>query len=597
MARLFDFPDELLCKILEYLSSYDALYSFFNLNIRFNRLLMPFKHQIDLTYLSYGQFMNFIKIILPTINKDEPLYSLKLGNVRTPGQIDLFNTLIYDQTYRDYFDNINKIIIECPRLNELIIFVENFLLSLSNLASLSIKIDHIRDEDFHKWTQLIVNSVLSISNLVKLEIEMPTGLVLSRVCNTTMFNSLVDLSLSLTLVTDLLILIQHTPNLEKLSIRIGWWTSGDRTLLKMLDEMRLNTDRISFLIHLKKFHLTIDSILTFQFEHLEQVLYRILNNEITDSFSFIIQNCLNHNSELTQLIDGQRWESLLSAYSSLNQFNLFIRITGCLQANEEIYNINSFKSKYFLKKQWSFSYFKYAPKENIIFYSIPYKSKELFDISINNHEIFNSFPINYASNLLIDQTKNENYRFNESTFDIILKKFPSLQELRLIHFKSDLSIINPISIPLLHTLKVEKEQNVNLSKLLELLPLTNTLFISFLSIYDRNKPLDICQYNRIRELSLIDVPANDMNPFLLFLNQFPNLHILHIHIYNQRMPDECLLSILNKITRTFPSIIYLKLQLERDIDLSIDWKQQCNGLVKMYLKSIIFVGILVHLWF
>ncbi|CAF4605703.1 unnamed protein product, partial [Rotaria magnacalcarata] len=113
----------------------------------------------------------------------------------------------------------------------------------------------IRDEDFHKWTQLIVNSVLSISNLIKLEIEMPTGLVLSRVCNTTMFNSLIDLSLNLTLVTDLLILIQHTPNLEKLSIRIGWWTSGDRTLLKMLDEMRLNTDRISFLIHLKKFHL------------------------------------------------------------------------------------------------------------------------------------------------------------------------------------------------------------------------------------------------------------------------------------------------------------------------------------------------------
>ncbi|CAF4438311.1 unnamed protein product [Rotaria magnacalcarata] len=279
MPRLFDFPDELLCKILEYLSSYDAIYSFFNLNIRFNRLLMPFKHQIDLTYLSYGQFMNFIKIILPTINKDEPLYSLKLGNVRTPGQIDLFNTLIHDQTYRGYFDNINKILIECPRLNELIIFVEKFLLSLSNLASLSIKIDQIRDEDFHKWTQLIVNSVLSISNLIKLEIEMPTGLVLSRVCNTTMFNSLIDLSLNLTLVTDLLILIQHTPNLEKLSIRIGWWTSGDRTLLKMLDEMRLNTDRISFLIHLKKFHLTIDSILTFQFEHLEQVLYRILNRQ------------------------------------------------------------------------------------------------------------------------------------------------------------------------------------------------------------------------------------------------------------------------------------------------------------------------------
>ncbi|CAF4688562.1 unnamed protein product, partial [Rotaria sp. Silwood2] len=363
---------------------------------------------------------------------------------------------MHDKIYRNYFNYLDKVLIESPRLNELINFVEKFLLSLTNLVSLSITIDYIRDEDFQKWTQLIVHSVLSISTLVKLSIEMPTGLVLSRLSDTIMFNSLIDVTLNVTLVTDLLILIQRIPNVESLSIRISWWTSGDRTLVKMLDEMSLNNDRKSFLNNLKSFHLTIDSILTFQFEHLEQVLYKILNNETTYSFTFILRHCLNGNNELTQLIDGQRWENVLKSYLSLNQFDLFIRITGCLSAKEETDKITSFKSKYFLQKKWFFSYFKYSLRDNIIFYSVPYKNQELFDVSINNHEIFNDFPINYTSNLLIDQTNNEAYQFNNSTFYFVLKHFPSLQELRLIHFNMNFSIISPINISSLHTLKIEK---------------------------------------------------------------------------------------------------------------------------------------------
>ncbi|CAF1131862.1 unnamed protein product [Rotaria sordida] len=597
MRHFSDFPDEILCKIFEYLSPFDALYSFINLNIRFNHLLIPFKRYIDLTYLSYEQFMNYINTILPIISQDEQLYFMKLGNARTPGQIELFNRLMNDKIYRNYFNYIDKILIESPRLNELINFVEKFLSSLSNLISLSITIDSIRDEDFQKWTQLIVHSVLSISTLIKLSIEMPTGLVLSRLSNTIMLNSLIDLTLNVTLVTDLLILIQRIPNVENLSIRIGWWTSGDRTLVKMLDEMRLNNNRKSFLNNLKSFHLTIDSILTFQFEHLEQVLYRILNSETTYSFCFILRHCLNHNSELTQFIDGQRWENLLSSYLLLNQFDLFIRITGCFSIEEENYKINSFKSKYFLEKKWFFSYFKYSLRDSIIFYSIPYKNKELFDISINNHEIFKNFPINYTSNLLIDQTNNGSYQFNYSTFYFMLKHFPSLQELRLIQFNMNFSIINPIHIPSLHTLKIEKERNVNLSKLLELLPLINTLFIPYFAIDDRNKSSDVYQYNRISELSLIDIPANDINQIPLFLNRFPNLRFLHIHIYNQRMTDEYLLINLNEIIQKFHSIIYLKLQLEKDVNSSVNWKEQWNGRVKMYFTDIIFVGVLVHLWF
>lgn len=472
MIHILDFPDELLCKIFEYLSPFDAFYSFLNLNNRFNRLIAPFQDQIDLTYLSYDQFMYYINIILPKINQDGPLYAMKLGNKRTPGQLKLFNTLLLDENSRDYFNNIETILLESPRLDELTDFVDNFLLFASKLKTLSIQIDYIRDEHFQNLTKLIINSILSITNLVKLSIEIPSGLNLSRLSNPIIFNSLIYVNINLTLVTDLLILIQHIPNVENLLIRIGWWTSGDRTLVKMLDEMRLNSTRSSFLIKLKKFHLTISSILTFQFEHLEQVLFRILNNHQTSKFTFILQNCLNRNDEL---IDGQRWTNLLSKYSLLSQFNLFIRINGSVE-------LNSFQSKFFYDKKWFFSCCKSATNNNnTIFYSIPYKNKELFDILINDNNIFNNFPINYSSNLLIE------YQSNLFTFDFLPKYFPFIQELYLNHININSSLTTPINIPSLHTLRIEKERNINLPNILQLFPLINTLFISYLTIYNLNK--------------------------------------------------------------------------------------------------------------
>ena len=442
--------------------------------------------------------------------------------------------------------------------------------------------------------KLIINSVLSIPNLIKLYIDMRNvGLVLSRLPNTTMFNSLTDLTLSVSLLTDLLILIQRTPNIKNLSIRISWWTSGDRTLVKMLDEMRVNNLQTSFLNYLKKFHLTIDSILSFEFIHLEQILHKILNRPTTSNFTFILRNCLNNNSELTQLIDGQQWQNLLVGYTALNKFDLFIRMSGSFKNDEEQIKINSFKSKYFIEKKWFFSFFKYSLRDNILFYSIPYKNNELFDISLKTDEIFHQFPTNYARNLLIEQTNNNPYEFNPS----ILYHFPSLQELNLVHLNINSSIINPINIPSLHTLKIDKERSINLSNLLQLLPLINTLFISFYTIDIRDRSFRNILLPRIIDLSIADIPAYNVNEISVFLNQFPNLHFLHIHIANGRMIDEDLLININEITQKFHSLIYLKLQLVKDFNSSINWNQELNGRVKTVLIDTIFDGILIHLWF
>jgi hypothetical protein len=90
--------------------------------------------------------------------------------------------------------------------------------------------------------------------------------------------------------------------------------------------------------------------------------------------------------------------------------------------------------------------------------------------------------MNYTPNLSIDHKNNTEYQL---TFDFILEHFPSLQELTLNHININSRAINSLDIPSLHTLKIEKEQNINLSNLFRLFPLINTLFLSYFNLDDQ----------------------------------------------------------------------------------------------------------------
>ena len=487
MAQLLHFPDELLCQIFDYLGAFDAIYSLVNLNSRLNRLLLPFKQQMDFTHLSHEHFMTCIHELLPVASRDEPLYAVKLGNRKTPGQIELFNALVNDTRYRGYFTRVEQVTIESPRLEEFIIFVEAFLLTLPSLKTLCIQVDDLRDEQFQKWTQVIVNFILSMSKLEKLSIAIPTGLVLARLSSSTRLDRLVDVTLNVTLITDLLILIRSIPNVERLAIRIGWWASADRTLGKMFDEMPPNrNDATPYLPALKRFRLTIESILTFHFEHFDALLRRIMNSKTTLSFSFTLTNSLHHNNELSQLMNGHQWENLLSVYSSLTRFNLFMHIRSPLGADDEQFTITSFQTDYFLARHWRFSYFKYATQNSIIFHSTPHRTEASFDISIGNDDVLRSLPRNYTPYLNIDQTSHEHYQFNASTFARALQPFRALRELRLTRFNMDYSTVLPVHMPRLHALTIDKERNSNLSGLLQTLPLINTLSLSYAAISNRD---------------------------------------------------------------------------------------------------------------
>jgi hypothetical protein len=63
------------------------------------------------------------------------------------------------------------------------------------------------------------------------------------------------------------------------------------------------------------------------------------------------------------------------------------------------------------------------------------------------------------------------------------------------------------------------------------------------------------------------------------------------------MTNGDLLRNLNEIIQKFQSLIYLKLQLGKDIESSIQWNEECNIPIKMRFSDVIFEGILIHLWF
>jgi hypothetical protein len=73
---------------------------------------------------------------------------------------------------------------------------------------------------------------------------------------------------------------------------------------------------------------------------------------------------------------------------------------------------------------------------------------------------------------------------------LILNQFPSLKQLSLIHVDINPSLTNPVNIPSLHTLKIEKCRNIDVSKLLRLFPLINTLVLSYYTIYNGNQSFE-----------------------------------------------------------------------------------------------------------
>src|ERR1700722_7163844 len=111
LSKFEQLPDEMLLEICQYLSTFDIINVFENMNSRLQRTISQFRRDIDLREFTPGQFRHWCLYLLPfTANC---LVKLLLDNTHTPGQIRLFI---------DYINNYSSIHQLLPNLKHLCLF-------------------------------------------------------------------------------------------------------------------------------------------------------------------------------------------------------------------------------------------------------------------------------------------------------------------------------------------------------------------------------------------------------------------------------------------------------------------------------------------
>ena len=131
LTLLENLPNELFIKILSYLSAVDAAIAFFNLNYRFQCLILVFCRSFDLTSISKSQF----DIIFQTHDTNR-WHSLKLSdNENTPGQVKYF---FEKYSFIDHFCQLQSLsIVKMAHSNQYPVL--SHLSYLPNLVSLEIE--------------------------------------------------------------------------------------------------------------------------------------------------------------------------------------------------------------------------------------------------------------------------------------------------------------------------------------------------------------------------------------------------------------------------------------------------------------------------
>ncbi|CAF1362131.1 unnamed protein product [Didymodactylos carnosus] len=122
-------PNELNLEIFEYLSLFNILHSFTNLNQRYSSLVYSYQQHIDLTSpISCEQFNNFLQKILPAIDAYQ-IQTVKLSNRYTYKQIQLFTSLFKIRQFQE----LKTIHLIEPTLNDLQEILPNVGISVRNL--------------------------------------------------------------------------------------------------------------------------------------------------------------------------------------------------------------------------------------------------------------------------------------------------------------------------------------------------------------------------------------------------------------------------------------------------------------------------------
>jgi len=537
MMTLEFLPNEILMEFFEYLNAFEIFYSFDFLTIQFYNLIRNIPLHLNFQHVRKATFDQFCTIIKSNPTIKNQIYSLKLSNKDTCGQIELFLSSFSLNEF-SHLRSLTLIQIEQNNVNQL----KSMLPFMSTLRDFHLI---CCSDDKNEENEIL--AVLPMCNLRTLSI--PT--LQSLLTHTDKISLITNLTVSACSLDQLFYqLLKYAPLLKYLHVQNIYNSSHS-----------IKNDECSYhhyAIYLKQ--LIIDNY-EYTFEEFE-IFIQLTPNLKRLAISALDNICM---------IDAHRWEQLIK--SSLKFLNVFQFIFGLYcrgnARNDIVDKFKQFQNDFWCKQhQW---YIEYVLDANsAVIYTIPYisdtyrlaQSTEIYSNKlINNLSTFD----NVTDLTLCCEATAEKYSFYfpnvrslklESTF--ANSKQDDNHTLRTEHIKSLKTIVNLYN---LKHLDISSCFAIETSSLLEIFTtapqlssitlnpfILSTLFnddelciylktmIKQLNIYkhgrnsfnNSNEVEQLCEL--FSNLEQLTCNINQSDQFLILLNQPAKLSIIKIFI-------------------------------------------------------------------
>ncbi|CAF0874418.1 unnamed protein product [Rotaria sordida] len=503
---LENLANEIFYEIFEYLDIHDIYKSFFNLNKRFENLIINsnFLHQINISTISKIDFENFyINILIPY------RYRINLFRLSNPFIADIIfsppriilqfihlEKLILDKIQMKYLSKIFNYLTYLPKFHSLIISIGDYI------ESLDILFTHL----FHLLTLKYCKIEYEIKNS-----EYPLSIYLTEYDSSSIQYLIINGCFPFKSLNNLLCCL---PKLRYLSIN---YLVHCRDYLEREDLSPIK------LKYLKNVSLKFDCI---RFDKVEKIL---------KNFFYYVQ-ILRLTTRYDQAyLNAKRWEDLIVNYMpNLRIFDINHE-TSMVNNNLSYHDlINQFNSSFWIKKNWFFTHQHDWTRrlDSGIFYSTdPYRRKDYgfhWEIDEQNCSHIQETNLNSVQHVSI---------YSKQIINIHLNYFPNVTQLTIKHYfqTSDDSIITTLNrmIPLVQLTKLTIESYdfpfEEVIKLLRFTPNLYSLKLNLLAMTKTNSQLikqnENFQYvtktNKIKYLDLREYCT--LNQIQLIVKLFPQL--------------------------------------------------------------------------
>ena len=294
-------PDELFLLIFRYLHKFDLLFSFTNLNQRFEQLVEPYLYEVNLTNQhtpSYRQFRPFYRHILP-------LYAHKIQSLKASGyeQLQLF------QPYISQLTTLKSLLIETERWDNKTDHQTAFNQFLVQVLS---SIRSLRELSVVPPAQIDMELISAVANNLTTLTFICHYLSPMNVSNLTPISSLKSLTFDSWSTECLFELLNATPNLEELNL-----------VLTVVISIEHSSNMFKAPKSLRQLLLKVNGYRNVRFGN-------PLSLETIKTFLSVFQNEIRHLTLIAlnvseQLSHFDQLQSLIQNFVHLEQFDYFIR--------------------------------------------------------------------------------------------------------------------------------------------------------------------------------------------------------------------------------------------------------------------------------